>query len=141
MAGLRPREWTVIEPTDEMRDTLWRLLPSEVQEGREPDDIVPWVTAVLTLVERDLSAGWLIWSNEHQMWWKANRAGYTVDVMCAGRYALEDALAETRTRKTATGLPGEVVVRAPHVTLIGDRDLTAKIGAAVECATRVAMAT
>lgn len=43
----------MIEPTDEMVMALWRLLPSEVQEGREPDDIRPWAEAVLAIVERD----------------------------------------------------------------------------------------
>jgi hypothetical protein len=37
----------VIEPTDELVMALWRVLPSEVQDGREPDDIRPWVATVL----------------------------------------------------------------------------------------------
>lgn len=37
------------QPTDEQIMALWRELPSETQEGREPDDIRPWVAAVLAL--------------------------------------------------------------------------------------------
>lgn len=44
----------MIEMTTEMVQALWRVLPSEVQEGREPDDVEPWVEAVLAAVERDL---------------------------------------------------------------------------------------
>lgn len=44
----------MIEPTDEMVMALWRLLPSEVQEGREPDDIRPWVAVVC----REVDAEW-----------------------------------------------------------------------------------
>lgn len=43
--------------TKEMVAALWRQLPSEVQEGREPDDIHSWVDAVLTAVEQDLPTG------------------------------------------------------------------------------------
>jgi hypothetical protein len=124
----------VIALTPEMRAAVCRRMGI--------DDLDPWMVAalvdVLALVERDLSAGWLIWSNEHQMWWKANRAGYTADMMCAGRYTLDEALAETGIRRTATGLPGEVAVRAPHVSLIGDRDLAGKMREAIEAATRSA---
>jgi hypothetical protein len=43
----------VIEPTDEMVEALWRELPSETQDGREPADVRQWVAAVLAIVERD----------------------------------------------------------------------------------------
>lgn len=29
---------------------------------------------------------YLIWSNEHRLWWRANGAGYTSDVWRAGQY-------------------------------------------------------
>lgn len=138
----------MIEPTDEMlnawRDAMKAAAAEAVRAGeplgRSQDVARAGLAAVLAIVERDLSAGWLIWSNEHQMWWKADRAGYTADMMCAGRYTLEAALAETRTRKTATGLPGEVAVRAPHISLIGNRDLAGMMRAATAEATRQAMA-
>lgn len=43
----------MIEMTTAMVQALWRKLPSEVQEGREPDDVESWVEAVLAVVERD----------------------------------------------------------------------------------------
>lgn len=43
----------MIEPTDAMRDTLWRYLPTEVTDFCEPDDILPWIEALLAAVERD----------------------------------------------------------------------------------------
>lgn len=43
----------MIEMTNAMVMALWRLLPSEVQEGREPDDVESWVEVVLAAVERD----------------------------------------------------------------------------------------
>jgi hypothetical protein len=46
----------VIELTDEMVQALWRKLPSEVQEGREPDDVESWVEVVLAAVERNQDA-------------------------------------------------------------------------------------
>jgi hypothetical protein len=39
-------------PSDETVMALWRQLPSETQDGREPDDIRPWVTAVLNAAAR-----------------------------------------------------------------------------------------
>lgn len=34
---------------------------------------------------------WLIWSNEHDMWWRANERGYTPSRKLAGRYTFEKA--------------------------------------------------
>jgi hypothetical protein len=36
---------------------------------------------------------YLIWSNEHRCWWRANSAGYTRDVRAAGRYTRAEAIA------------------------------------------------
>lgn len=35
---------------------------------------------------------WLIWSIEHNAWWRWNHAGYTPWKMGAGRYSYEEAL-------------------------------------------------
>ena len=35
---------------------------------------------------------YLIWSNEHRMWWKPARRGYTEGLALAGRYTREEAL-------------------------------------------------
>ena len=40
---------------------------------------------------------YLIWSNEHQAWWRPNSRGYTIHVDAAGRYEREEAI------KIATG--------------------------------------
>lgn len=34
---------------------------------------------------------WLIWSIEHNAWWRPNRMGYTPDRSSAGRYSDADA--------------------------------------------------
>lgn len=34
---------------------------------------------------------YLIWSNEHRMWWRANHRGYTGSIEEAGRYPHVDA--------------------------------------------------
>jgi hypothetical protein len=35
---------------------------------------------------------YLIWSNEHRAWWRANSCGYTIHVDQAGRYPRDEAL-------------------------------------------------
>ena len=34
---------------------------------------------------------YLIWSNEHRAWWRANRAGYAIDIEAAGLYSRGEA--------------------------------------------------
>lgn len=41
---------------------------------------------------------YLIWSNEHRMWWRPNRSGYTRDIAQAGRYDKGDAIQICRLR-------------------------------------------
>lgn len=40
----------------------------------------------------DLQEAYLIWSNEHQLWWRPGSAGYTSNVEEAGRYPRDEAL-------------------------------------------------
>ena len=35
---------------------------------------------------------WLIWSIEHNAWWRPDRRGYTPDRTSAGRYTMKEAL-------------------------------------------------
>lgn len=34
---------------------------------------------------------WLIWSFEHQGWWKPKKFGYTTNILEAGRYSYQEA--------------------------------------------------
>lgn len=36
-------------------------------------------------------SGYLVWSNQHRMWWRANHSGYTEFIEEAGRYSRADA--------------------------------------------------
>lgn len=38
-----------------------------------------------------MAALYLVWSNEHQMWWRPGRSGYTPFIEEAGRYSHDDA--------------------------------------------------
>jgi hypothetical protein len=99
------------------------------------------------LYGRDLAAlarvvtrndGWLIWSREHDAWWKPNQCGYTTDMMCAGRYHRDDADRIARVRRMDDGSPGEVVVKAPELELIGAPNLMEKMRGRISAATRAA---
>lgn len=35
---------------------------------------------------------YVIWSNQHGAWWRANRMGYTRSIQFAGRYSREQAI-------------------------------------------------
>lgn len=35
---------------------------------------------------------YLIWSNEHNAWWRPNSQGYTHQIESAGRYSLQEAV-------------------------------------------------
>jgi len=48
---------------------------------------------------------YLIWSNEHAAWWRADHAGYSVGLKQAGNYSREEAIAICkRALPTAMGL-------------------------------------
>ena len=56
---------------------------------------------------------YLIWSNEHEAWWRANRRGYTNHVRGAGRYSREEAVSicsGARDGFYAVGIPPEIPV-------------------------------
>jgi hypothetical protein len=59
---------------------------------------------------------YLIWSNEHRMFWRAKRAGYTMLMHQAGRYTKTEATRICH-KTTAPGvLPDEVMLLAPRFT-------------------------
>lgn len=39
-----------------------------------------------------MSEPYLIWSNEHNAWWRPNSQGYTHSIEAAGRYGLQEAI-------------------------------------------------
>lgn len=53
---------------------------------------------------------WLIWSNEHNSWWRSNRFGYTKNISEAGRYQLWEAKAICDAAGHKSGIPNEVIV-------------------------------
>lgn len=64
---------------------------------------------------------WLVWSNEHNAWWRANRAGYTNKLKSAGRYPFADAFSICRNGGNQRAgsdkdWPYEVMVPAPLTT-------------------------
>ena len=50
--------------------------------------------------------GYLVWSNEHGKWWRAQSMGYTRDVKDAGVYSREDAIKICR--KAIPGTAGRI---------------------------------
>ena len=56
----------------------------------------------------------LIWSNEHSSWWKANHRGYTLNRDEAGRYQLSDAINYCG-KDIDEMVPDEVMVPSPEM--------------------------
>ena len=57
---------------------------------------------------------YLVWSHEHQSYWRPNKSGYTTDWLHAGRYSAEDAADCCRSRSWEPRKPPpEVMILAP----------------------------
>jgi hypothetical protein len=56
---------------------------------------------------------YLIWSNEHRGWWRANRHGYTTLVQRAAHFSLEDATEIVTKANRHSDKIEEVMVEAP----------------------------
>lgn len=48
---------------------------------------------------------YLIWSNEHNAWWRPDARGYTAFLKDAGRYTRDEALRHCQTRDQVPGRP------------------------------------
>lgn len=60
-------------------------------------------------------AHWLIYSREHNAWWRPKSAGYTTDSQQAGRYRYVDAKKRCTARDPQRdGSPSEVMIPAPE---------------------------
>lgn len=44
----------------------------------------------------ETTADYLVWSSEHNAWWRPNRCGYTLNLPQAGRYTRTEVLAICR---------------------------------------------
>lgn len=73
-----------------------------------------------------MSDEWIIWSNEHSAFWKANRHGYTRLIADAGRYSKEEAEAICRDANPRAwgGLPPEI---APEICMPAPEAMDAAI--------------
>lgn len=125
----------MLEVTEEMKAAVAKRMGGQLDPW-----MVPAIKDVLALVERDLNAGWLIWSRQHDAWWKPEERGYTSDMMCAGRYDRERADRIASVRKMHDGSPGEVVVRPPEISLVAAPNLMEKMRGRIAAATRAAKA-
>ena len=91
--------------------------------------------ALLTAIRQLASApvavpaeSYLIWSNEHQAWWRPNSAGYTVHLLSAGRYSRQEAVAIARNARD-----GWREWCPPSEFVISERDALACIAAEDTC--------
>lgn len=61
-----------------------------------------------------VTGAYLVWSNEHNSWWRSSRCGYTASQEGAGRYTRGEALsicANSRDGWNGRGTPSEIPVR------------------------------
>jgi len=82
----------MVNPTpEELAYTFWSIHPRDVPDPvGMPDGFRGGFRAWFYAQEiRRLmyQADYLIWSNQHRAWWKANSMGYAVDIIHAGIYS------------------------------------------------------
>lgn len=65
----------------------------QILDLRRARDALSRVEAALAETEEEsaLSGKYVIWSNEHRAWWRANSCGYSVNIMGAGLYEKDEA--------------------------------------------------
>lgn len=75
------------EVRDRIKDFIRKVRAEAIQEDRRR--IETEANKHMDYLDRTL---WLIWSNEHKGWWKANHKGYTQDLTEAGVYKYQEAV-------------------------------------------------
>jgi hypothetical protein len=83
---------------------------------------------------------WLIWSNEHRAWWRANSCGYTQLAVDAGRYTMDEAVkicraADYRSGSLMYGTGGPPETMVP-VSFLGSLDRMQEYDNLKQAATR-----
>lgn len=117
--GSKPCPVHDVKPRADTRGMRELAFEFAVKEGfRRPIDKCltdALVTFAESIVEQ-CCKDWLVWSCEHQLWWRANRCGYTAKVDEAGRYTLTDALRCCEGRSPRDdGKPNEIPVPSPEL--------------------------
>lgn len=103
------REWLL-----DNFDMRWKWASDQTlsNEDRECMALAAFAESIVEQCCKD----WLVWSCEHQLWWRANRCGYTAKVDEAGRYTLADALRCCKGRSPRDdGKPNEIPVPSPEL--------------------------
>ena len=70
-------------------DWLQRTDLSTMSTNRAAHGLVAALESAGLTVGRDT---YLVWSNQHRAWWRANSAGYTIRLSEAGRYNRDEAI-------------------------------------------------
>lgn len=68
-------------------------------------------------MRKRLNREWLIWSFEHNAWWKPNEMGYTESRDSAGRYTIERATKIVEQANKYSDTPNEKMIKANDITL------------------------
>lgn len=80
---------------------------------------------------RPEQADYLVWSNEHRAWWRANSQGYARSILEAGRYTRAEAVDIADKSRNGWKLDGR-----PDEIAVAIADLPAPIRAALQLTTR-----
>ncbi|MFP1683387.1 hypothetical protein ACLD0W_12815 [Alloalcanivorax sp. C16-1] len=108
---------------DAIEDSIAQGDMSAAQVFTQMKQMVEAASARDRLAPQGEAVNWLVWSNEHNAWWRPNARGYTLETTEAGRYTFDEArdiCINARPRSGAkseaekAGDPPEVMVLAPE---------------------------
>lgn len=78
------------------------------------------------MTQADEARDYLVWSAEHQLWWRPNRSSYTPDILYAGLYTKSEAKEITGLRRLSSDRrkPAEIAVHVSEKRdeLVAERD-------------------